>query len=120
MTGLGLPTLKAWMPVAFSMSETIAPAFAAISRAQELAPGTSAKEQALIAALAKRYSADPEADWDGDWEAYLQSVADEHAPIKRFGTVDELADFMVFLCSPRASYAVGGTYTVDGGMLRTI
>jgi len=57
---------------------------------------------------------------DGDWEAYLQSVADEHAPIKRFGTVEELADFMVFLCSPRASYAVGGTYFVDGGMLRTI
>jgi len=69
---------------------------------------------------AKQLSADPEADWDGDWEAYLQSVADEHAPIKRFGTVEELADFMVFLCSPRASYAVGGTYYVDGGMLRTI
>lgn len=56
----------------------------------------------------------------GDWEGYLQSVADEYAAIKRFGTVEELADFMVFLCSPRASYAVGGTYFVDGGMLRTI
>jgi NAD(P)-dependent dehydrogenase (short-subunit alcohol dehydrogenase family) len=56
----------------------------------------------------------------GDWESYLQSVADEHAPIKRFGTVEELADFFVFLCSPRASYAVGATFFVDGGMLRTI
>jgi NAD(P)-dependent dehydrogenase (short-subunit alcohol dehydrogenase family) len=55
-----------------------------------------------------------------DWEGYLQSVADEHAPIKRFGTVEELADFMVFLCSPRASYATGSTHHVDGGMLRTI
>ena len=36
---------------------------------------------------------------NGDWEGYLQGVADEHAPIKRFGTVEELADFMVFLCS---------------------
>ncbi|HET9068947.1 MAG TPA: SDR family oxidoreductase [Amaricoccus sp.] len=54
------------------------------------------------------------------WEAYLQSVADEHAAIKRFGTVEELADFFVFLCSPRASYSVGSTYFVDGGMLRTI
>ncbi len=53
-------------------------------------------------------------------EAYLQSVADEHAPIKRFGTVEELADFFVFLCSDRASYSVGSTYHVDGGMLRTI
>ena len=43
------------------------------------------------------------ADTGGDWEGYLQSVADEHAPIKRFGTVEELADFFVFLCSDRAS-----------------
>lgn len=53
-------------------------------------------------------------------ETYLQSVANEHAPIKRFGTVEELADFFVFLCSDRASYSVGSTYYVDGGMLRTI
>ncbi|HEV7254977.1 MAG TPA: SDR family oxidoreductase [Mesorhizobium sp.] len=55
----------------------------------------------------------------GDYRAYLQSVADEHAPIKRFGTVEELANFFVFLCSDRASYCVGSTYFVDGGMLRT-
>jgi NAD(P)-dependent dehydrogenase (short-subunit alcohol dehydrogenase family) len=53
------------------------------------------------------------------WEAYLQEVADEHADIKRFGTVEELADFCVFLCSPRASYAVGSAHHVDGGMLKT-
>ncbi|MFO1210843.1 MAG: SDR family oxidoreductase [Amaricoccus sp.] len=60
------------------------------------------------------------ADKGGDYQAYLQSVADEHAAIKRFGTVEELADFFVFLCSDRASYSVGSTYYVDGGMLRTI
>lgn len=54
-----------------------------------------------------------------DWEGYLQTVADEHADIKRFGTVEELADFCVFLCSPRASYSVGSAYHVDGGMLKT-
>lgn len=54
------------------------------------------------------------------WEAYLQEVADEHADIRRFGTVDELADFCVFLCSPRASYSVGSAYHVDGGMLKTV
>jgi len=53
------------------------------------------------------------------WEGYLQEVADEHADIKRFGTVEELADFCVFLCSPRASYSVGSAYHVDGGMLKT-
>ncbi|MGN6551563.1 MAG: SDR family NAD(P)-dependent oxidoreductase [Pararhizobium sp.] len=56
----------------------------------------------------------------GDWQGYLQGVADEHAPIKRFGTVEELADFFVFLCSDRASYSVGATYHVDGGMLKSI
>ncbi len=56
----------------------------------------------------------------GDWEGYLQSVADEHAPIKRFATPRELADFFVFLCSERASYSVGSAYFVDGGMLRTL
>jgi NAD(P)-dependent dehydrogenase (short-subunit alcohol dehydrogenase family) len=60
------------------------------------------------------------ADSGGDWQGYLQSVADEHAPIKRFGTVEELANFFVFLCSDRASYSVGSTYHVDGGMLGTV
>ena len=67
-------------------------------------------------------------DWEntarelaGDgWEGYLQWVADEHAPIRRFGTVEELADFFVFLCSPRASYAVGATFFFDGGMLKSV
>lgn len=54
-----------------------------------------------------------------EWESYLQEVADEHADIRRFGTVEELARFVVFLCSPAASYSVGSAYHVDGGMLRT-
>ena len=60
------------------------------------------------------------ADKGGDWEGYLQSVAHEHAPIKRFGSPEELASFFVFLCSDRASYSVGSTYYVDGGMLKTL
>lgn len=52
------------------------------------------------------------------WEQYLQTIADENAPIGRFATPEEIADFAVFLCSPRASYAVGSTYYVDGGWLR--
>ena len=69
---------------------------------------------------AKALAADPEGGWGGDWEGYLQSVADEHAPIRRFGTPEELAHFFVFLCSDRASYSVGSTYFVDGGMLKTV
>ncbi|RAR57489.1 short-subunit dehydrogenase [Paraburkholderia unamae] len=60
------------------------------------------------------------ADTGGDWEGHLQQVANEHAPIRRFATPAELADFIVFLCSERASYSVGSTYFVDGGMLKTV
>lgn len=60
------------------------------------------------------------ADKGGDWEGYLASVAREHAPIDRFGTPEELANFFVFLCSNKASYSVGSTYYVDGGMLKTV
>jgi 3-oxoacyl-[acyl-carrier protein] reductase len=60
------------------------------------------------------------ADKGGDWQAHLDSVALEHAPIKRFATPQELANFFVFLCSERASYSVGSTYFVDGGMLKSV
>jgi len=60
------------------------------------------------------------ADRGGDWEAYLQGVADEHAPIRRFASPEELAHFFVFLCSDKATYSVGSTYFVDGGMLKTV
>ncbi|MDQ0391175.1 SDR family NAD(P)-dependent oxidoreductase [Labrys monachus] len=60
------------------------------------------------------------ADKGGDWQGYLDEVAREHAPIKRFATAQELANFFVFLCSDKASYSVGSTYYVDGGMLKTV
>jgi NAD(P)-dependent dehydrogenase (short-subunit alcohol dehydrogenase family) len=52
------------------------------------------------------------------WQSYIEGVAHEHAPIKRFATPEEVASFFVFLCSERASYSVGATYYVDGGMLK--
>jgi NAD(P)-dependent dehydrogenase (short-subunit alcohol dehydrogenase family) len=60
------------------------------------------------------------ADQDISWETYLQQIAEEKTPIGRFATPEELADFFVFLCSPRASYCVGSTYYVDGGWLRVV
>ncbi len=53
-------------------------------------------------------------------DEFLDGIAKENAPIGRFATPEELADFFVFLCSPRASYSVGSSYYVDGGWLRTI
>ncbi len=56
----------------------------------------------------------------GDWQGYLDDIARKNAPIGRFASPEELADFFVFLCSPRASYCVGSTYYVDGGWLNVI
>jgi NAD(P)-dependent dehydrogenase (short-subunit alcohol dehydrogenase family) len=56
----------------------------------------------------------------GDWQGYIDGLAKENTPIARFASPEEIADFFVFLCSARASYAVGSTYFVDGGMLKTI
>jgi len=53
-------------------------------------------------------------------DEYLDKVAKDNAPIGRFGTPEELANFYLFLCSDLASYSVGSTYYVDGGWLKTI
>jgi len=51
------------------------------------------------------------------WEQYLEKIATDNAPIGRFASTEELADFFVFMCSSRASYCVGSAYYVDGGWL---
>jgi len=56
---------------------------------------------------------------DSTWEAYLDQLAKKSTPIGRFATPEEVADFFVFLCSPRSSYCLGATFYVDGGWLNT-
>jgi NAD(P)-dependent dehydrogenase (short-subunit alcohol dehydrogenase family) len=53
-------------------------------------------------------------------DEYLDQIAEDNAPIGRFASPEEIAHFVVFLCSPRASYCVGSTYYVDGGWLKVI
>lgn len=56
------------------MPDAVAPAFAAVAQAQALASGATAKEQALIAATARRYSANPAADRKALDAAYADAM----------------------------------------------
>jgi NAD(P)-dependent dehydrogenase (short-subunit alcohol dehydrogenase family) len=47
---------------------------------------------------------------------YLES----EVPMARFGRPGEIADFTVFLCSERASFATGLCAVVDGGQTRAV
>lgn len=63
------------------MPEAVAPALAALSKAVELAPGAPAKDRALIAALQKRYSADPKAEraaLDAAYADVMKAVAEKY------------------------------------------
>jgi 3-oxoacyl-[acyl-carrier protein] reductase len=55
---------------------------------------------------------------DDDVEAVLGREA-EAIPLRRFGTVEELARVATFLCSPAASYITGVALAVDGGVVRS-
>ena len=62
----------------------------------------------------------------GSWERRLRddpegmtAFIERELPWGRLGTVDEVADVMTFLVSPRASWVVGACVAVDGGQARS-
>ena len=55
---------------------------------------------------------------DVDWKANIN--ANSAGRLEFIRVPEELANFFVFLCSPRASYCVGSTYYVDGGWLNVV
>ena len=62
----------------------------------------------------------------GSWDRRLlddpegtAAFVEREIPWGRFGTVDEIADVVAFLVSPRASWVVGACVTIDGGQSRS-
>jgi 3-oxoacyl-[acyl-carrier protein] reductase len=63
----------------------------------------------------------------GSWEKRMptrreaiEAMLHTEVPQQRFGTPEEIAAFAVWLTSPAASFATGGTYIVDGGQTRSL
>lgn len=67
-------------------------------RVNAVAPGPVETEMARLV-----HSADIRTDYN------------DAIPLKRYGTVEEIAEAVVFLCSPAASFINGQTLAVDGG-----
>lgn len=57
--------------------------------------------------------------WGEDWDSVQQHVARD-IPIRRLVTREEVADLVVYLCSPRADGIHGQNIRVDGGGLGTV
>jgi glucose 1-dehydrogenase len=49
-------------------------------------------------------------------EAAVKAGIEEQIPLGRYGTPDEVAGVIAFLCSEDARFVSGSFYTVDGGM----
>ena len=42
-------------------------------------------------------------------------MLEDKVPLKRFGTPEEIANAVVFIASPKASFISGASINVDGG-----
>jgi 3-oxoacyl-[acyl-carrier protein] reductase len=49
----------------------------------------------------------------------VQKILKNEVAMNRLGKLEEVADFVAFLSSPRASFCTGGIYLVDGGQSKS-
>jgi 3-oxoacyl-[acyl-carrier protein] reductase len=50
----------------------------------------------------------------------VEAKVKETIPLKRYGTPEEFANVVVFLCSDANTYMTGSSFLVDGGMVKSI
>jgi tetratricopeptide (TPR) repeat protein len=91
------------------MPEAIAPANAALEKAVALTAAAPAREQALIAALARRYSTDPKVERAALDRAYAQAMAEVAARYPKDDTIKVLYAEAVMDTQPWDYWEAAGT-----------
>ncbi len=80
-----------------------------------------AKDKIRVFSVAPGSTRFPGGSWDRrmiEDPAGTSAFVERDIPWGRFGTVDEIADVVTFLVSPRASWVTGACIPVDGGQSR--
>ncbi|MAY61847.1 MAG: 3-oxoacyl-ACP reductase [Rhizobiales bacterium] len=115
------PDYSAAKAAMLTMSVSMAKAVAAEGvTVNTVSPGTihSEKLDGKFREVAQTKGIALDAPWDEVEAAVLPLFA--QVPVGRVGTLQEIADAVAFLASPRASYITGSNLRLDGGMLPTI
>lgn len=121
MPPAGNPDYSAAKAAMLAMSVSMAKAVAAEGvTVNTVSPGTirSEKLESKFREVAQQRGVVTEASWEEVEAEVLPLFAS--VPIGRVGSLEEIADAVVFLASPRASYITGSNLRLDGGMLPTV
>lgn len=100
-------TYNAMKAAMISHAKQMALALAPEIRVNSVAPGSTAFPGG---SWGRRMEEDPEG---------MRRFVEEHIAMGRFGTPEEIANVVVFLCSDRASWVTGACINVDGGQTRS-
>lgn len=105
----GLALSNSIRPGVVGLGKTLADELAAEDvRVNDVGPGSvwTDRQEYLVRTRAERKGTSVEAEI---------AQIEQAIPMKRLGTPEEVANLIVFLCSPAAGYITGSTILVDGG-----
>jgi 3-oxoacyl-[acyl-carrier protein] reductase len=103
----GVPAYNAMKAAMISHAKAMALELAPDVRVNSVAPGSIAFPGG---SWGRRLEEDPEG---------MRAFVEQNIPMGRFGTPEEVASVVVFLCSERASWVTGACLNVDGGQSRS-